>query len=63
MSYNRELCNGCTNVCKLTLFKLRLIHCKLSEAYNMANYQAPDMSQMKQNMSDGATRMAGKVKY
>ena len=29
----------------------------------MANYQAPDMSQMKQNMSDGATRMAGKVKY
>lgn len=31
------------------------------QAYNMANYQAPDMSQMKQNMSDGATRMAGKL--
>lgn len=30
-------------------------------AYNMPNYQAPDMSQMKQNMSDGATRMAGKL--
>jgi len=30
-------------------------------AYNMPSYNTPDMSQMKQNVSEGATRMAGKL--